>query len=310
MPSSSLTSVGRQQSHSLVIVCGLASTALTLLGVYVLNATTEDFHIMGWYANYVIPAGAIIVGLAASSGYGLASWFSGIKITRSLLWSILLFQTFAYFAAQFIEFKSLGLTHQDGTPVSFFEFFDFTTRSFSWKQKDGSIGQPLGLWGYAIRGLEIVGFVAGSLIVPAVLRKAPYCQGCRRYMRTQQLALVPASVPLKKIKKSDTEGLAAHEAEQRQAFEGGQKLLDSLRQIAAEGKAPEFGVAMSELEGHKKEATKLPRRFSLRLVSCHGCNAGSIVVNIVAGQGNNIQQAEHSRFDVQPEFVTAVRGRK
>jgi hypothetical protein len=55
-----------------VILAGLLTTALALLGVYVLDAK-GDFNIMGWHLNYVIPGGAIIVGLVASSGYGVAS---------------------------------------------------------------------------------------------------------------------------------------------------------------------------------------------------------------------------------------------
>jgi hypothetical protein len=111
---------------------------------------------MGWYANYVIPAGAIIVGIAASSGYGLASWFTGVKITRSLLWIVLVLQFTAYFAAQYIEFIGLHLIHPDsGQPVGFFEYYDLVARTFAWKQSDGSMGQPLGAWGYFFRGLEV-----------------------------------------------------------------------------------------------------------------------------------------------------------
>ena len=104
----------------LVLISGLATTALALVGVYVLDAKT-DFHIMGWYANYILPIGAVLVGVAASSGYGLASWFSGIKITRSLLWIVLALQLAAYFATQYIGFKSLNLVHRNGAPVGFVE---------------------------------------------------------------------------------------------------------------------------------------------------------------------------------------------
>ncbi len=148
------TGIREERSYLPVLLSGLTTTALTLLGIYVLDIKASDFHIMGWYANYVIPAGAIIVGIAASSGYGLASWFTGVKITRSLLWIVLVLQFTAYFAAQYIEFISLHLVHQDsGQPVGFFEYYDLVARSFAWKQSDGSMGQPLGAWGYFFRGL-------------------------------------------------------------------------------------------------------------------------------------------------------------
>src|SRR5258708_3259201 len=176
------TSVREERSYLPVILAGLASTALALVGVYILDVRASDFHIMGWYADYVLPVGALIVGVAASSGYGLASWFSGVKITRTLLLIVLALQLGAYFAALYIEFANLHLVHRlDGSQVGFFEYYDFIARGFAWKQSNGSTGEPLGLWGYFFRGLEVVGFVGGSLIAPLALFKARYCAECQRY---------------------------------------------------------------------------------------------------------------------------------
>jgi hypothetical protein len=306
-PTSAPAGPHEEQSNFLVLVSGLATTALALLGVYLLDARTEDFHIMGWYANYILPIGAVIVGVVASSGYGLASWFSGIKITRSLLWLILALQLAAYFAAQYIEFKGRHLVHiRDGTPVGFVEYFDAAARSFAWQQKDGSPGEPMGMWGYAFRGLEILGFAAGGLIVPLVLRKQPYCQTCRRYMRTRQLGLVPASVPVKKVKKSDIAGAAAHEAEQQQAFDRGKQTIEMLQQHAASAKAADFQKILAELHPGKKEAAKLPGRFGLELVHCKRCYAGQFVVKLLLGQGKNIQQTDFGSTELNSEFARSI----
>jgi hypothetical protein len=296
-----------EQSYSLVLISGLATTALALLGVYLLDAKTEDFHIMGWYANYILPVGAVLVGVVASSGYGLASWFSGIKITRSLLGIILVLQLAAYFAAQYIEFKGRHLVHiRDGTPVGFIEYFDAAARSFAWQQKDNSPGEPMGAWGYAFRGLEILGFAAGGLIVPLLLRKQPYCQACQRYMRTRQLGVVPASVPVKKVKKSDTAGLAAYAAEQQQAFDRGKQTVETLQQHAAGAKAAEFQKILTVLQPGKKAATKLPSRFNLELVHCNRCYAGRFVVKLLLGQGKNIKVTDFSSTELNSEFARSI----
>ena len=306
-PTSAPVGPREEQSYSLVLIFGLATTALALLGVYVLDTTTEDFHIMGLYANYVLPVGAIIVGVVASSGYGLASWFSGIKITRSLLWIILALQLGAYFAAQYIEFKSRHLVYrQTGRPVGFIEYYDATARSFAWKQSDGTMGQPLGVWGYAFRGLEIVGFAAGGLIVPLVLRKKPYCQACQRYMRTRELGLVPASVPVKKVKKSDAAGLAAYQAEQQQALDKGKQTVETLRQHAAGAKPVEFQKILAELGPGKKQTARLPGRFSLQLVQCTRCYAGQFVVKLLLGQGKQMKQTDVSSTELHPEFSRSL----
>lgn len=305
-PSSAPFGPQEERSHSLVLISGLVTTALTLLGIYVLDANT-DFHIMGLYANYILPVGAVLVGVAASSGYGLASWFSGVKITRSLLWLVLVLQLAAYFAAQYIEFNSRHLVHlRDGTPVGFVEYFDASARAFAWKQNDGSPGKPLGMWGYAFRGLEILGFAAGGLIVPLVLRKKPYCQACQRYMRTRQLGLAPASVPVKKVKKSDAAGLAAYEAEQQQAFDRGKQTVETLQQHAAGAKTADFQKLLAELSLGKKQTAKLSKRFSLQMVHCNRCYAGQFVVKQLLGQGKQLKQTDFSSTELHSEFTRSV----
>jgi hypothetical protein len=301
------TGIREERSYLPVLVSGLTTTALTLLSIYILDIKASDFHIMGWYANYVIPAGAIIVGIAASSGYGLASWFSGVKITRSLLWIVLVLQFAAYFAAQYIEFLSLHLVHEDsGRPVGFFEYYDLMARSFAWKQSNGSMGEPLGVWGYFFRGLEVIGFVAGGLVVPLILRKAPYCAECQRYMTTRQLALVPAGVPLKKVKKSDMAAQAAYEAEQQKAFEGGKQVVAAIQQLAVGNKTADFQKKMEEQQPGKKEAGKLPIRFSLQLVHCKRCYSGQLITNLLLGHGKQLKKTEFARADLHSEFVRSV----
>jgi hypothetical protein len=291
------------QSYYLVLFSGVATSALALLGVYLLDISTDDFHIMGWYADYVIPAGAVLVGLVASSGYGLASWLTGVKINRSLLGAVLTLQLIVYFAALYIEFSHLHLMHRNGVTVGFFEYYDLVARSFAWRGDNGKPGEPLGVWGYAFRLLEIAGFVGGSLIVPAALLKAPYCQACRRYMRSRQLSLMAASVPVKKLKKADTEGRAAHQAEQEQAFAQGVRLTEILQQMSAGGQTAEFRETLAKLEPGRKQAARLPIRISLHLVACKKCRSGWLQFKRVTGQGKHIKSAELARSGVGPEFV-------
>jgi hypothetical protein len=202
---------------------------------------------------------------------------------------------------------SLHLVHRaSGAPVGFFEYYDLAARAFAWKQDNGQTGQPLGIWGYAFRGLEMLGFVGGGLIIPAGMRKVPYCQSCQRYMRTQAIALFPASVPAKKVKKSDVAAMSAYATEQEQAFEQGKQTWESLRQLAADGRASEFRAKLADLGPGKKAAAKLPRRFGLKVVRCKRCASGWLHVHVVAGQGKQVKQTEFARLDIKPEFVRSV----
>ena len=140
-----------------VILCGIITSILALAGVHWLTKNTTDLQIMGWYANYVIPAGAILVGLVAGSGYGIASWFTGVRISRWLLLTVLLLQTAAYVGAEYVEYRDVlnefqkaGLVMvQPGDAPSFLKYYDWKARNFAWKDKNFN-GAPerLGGWGY------------------------------------------------------------------------------------------------------------------------------------------------------------------
>ena len=301
----------RPPSYMPVLLSGLATTALALFGVYWLDIHDPDFHIMGWYADFLIPVGALIVGAVAASGYGIASWVSGIKIVRALVWTVLFFQFCAYFGAQYIEYKQIDPVYRDtGEHIGFWKYFDLEARMFAWKQSDGSAGTPLGIWGYAFRGLEILGFAFGGMIVPAVMMANPYCEGCRRYMKYRSLGTVPGSVPERKIKKDDAAGQAAYQAEQQNAAASAQGLLGMLRQMAAEGRADDFRKAVEPLKVRGKAIFKLPVRYDLGLSACKGCGTGSLRIWQVSGRGKQIQRHELPRSEVSPGFSIAMLAKK
>src|SRR5262245_58386599 len=182
--------------YLLVLQCGITTSVLALAGVYWLNKNATDFHIMGWYANYVIPVGALIVGLVAGSGYGIASWVTGVRISRRLLWTVVLLQSVAYIGAEYVEYRDvikeieqrgMGLVQRQDLP-SFLEYYDLKARSFAWKKQQGNgVGDPLGGWGYFFVLLGAAGFIGGGLIAPAVLFAVPYCDRCQRYMTRRVL---------------------------------------------------------------------------------------------------------------------------
>src|SRR5262252_10406441 len=90
-----------------VLLAGVTTTVLALLGVWWLDNNTTDFHVMGWYGDYVIPAGALLVGMAAGSGYGIASYLTGFRIRSAVLAAVVALQLGGYAAAQYLEFRSL-----------------------------------------------------------------------------------------------------------------------------------------------------------------------------------------------------------
>ncbi len=297
----------RSMSRLPVLGLGLATTAAALFGVWSINQATDSFNIMGFYYFYIFPAGALIVGMVAGCGYGIGSWWTGVRISRGLLWTVVLLQFVAYFAAQYIEY--LYLIEKFSEEIGFFEFFDVITQSFTFKEDDGGGGSPMGAWGYAFRLLEIGGFVLGGLAAPLILRSKSYCEQCQVYMRSKTLVLLPAGAEVKKIKRKDTEGRAAYEKENEEAFEAGMSLLEQLRQHGEAGRADEFAKIIEDHSSHSKAINKLTTRVAVSLDACRICHQGLMRVFQVSGQGNNIQRTNLGHSPVTPGLLHDLKAR-
>lgn len=306
-----LVQVARGNPAPQVLVAGLVTTVLALAGVWALSVYADE-NVMGWYANFVIPVGAVLVGAVASIGFGLGSWLTGARISGRLLAAVALSLVAGYWAAKWVEFRVAfpnGATFDDGTPAGFLDWYDLVTRSFAWKDRGGKVGAPLGAWGYLLRAGEILGFAAGGLITPFALRRVPYCTSCAMYMRQPVVAVVPAGVKPRRVSKKDAAGQAAYEAETREAFARGEAAVAKLLAAAQAGNPAAFAAAVAEggpMSG-RRAAEKLTARLHVRVVHCRRCAAGELRVALATGQGQNLKtqplQAETLMRGVAPRLL-------
>ena len=302
-----------------VVAAGLLTTAITLAGVYIAKMRGKE-NIMGWYANYVIPIGAILVGLAASSGYAIASWTVGVKIRRGLLLVILGLMLLSYFAAEYVEFGGAryvqnGVIVQAGKKIptfrriGFWEYFDLKAVNWTWKKKnsyDTSEGEPLGKTGYAFVLLGITGFCFSGLLIPLLVSRAPYCDLCERYMKTKSVALFPALLPYKKISKKETAAQAQQNAENQRLFEQATARLVQLVAHAQAGDVEGYRRDISQPSGERKSAGKLLRRLEVHLMFCPLCSTGRLQPAWLTGQGKQLTRTALPKVDLAPEFVREV----
>ncbi len=165
--------------REIVMAAGTATTVAVLAGVYAL--AHHGTFVMLWYVNFIIPAGALLAGMAAGSGFAVAGWFTGLKMTPRMMWSVAAQLVVSYFIAEYEEYRQLDPA---GT-LGFWAWFDLSTRSIQW----GS-GGTVDALGYGLRALEIAGFVGGGLIVPLSLSGKPYCERCRAYRRRAEVAVL------------------------------------------------------------------------------------------------------------------------
>jgi hypothetical protein len=300
-----------------VIAAGLFSTVLALTGVYFANRAGE--HIMGLYGNYIIPAGAIIVGMAASSGYAWASWQLGVKVRRKLLLVILGLMFVSYFAAEYVEFGGARYVQTGSvviagtsTPtyrrIGFWEYFHRKAVNWTWKKKYSYevAGEPLGMAGYFFVLLGIMGFCLSGLIIPAALGRKPYCELCERYMKTRNIALWPALLPTKRISKKDTEGLARQKSERDGVIEDISAKLQQAVACAQAGDSGKFLAAVAQDAAERKAASKALRRLELNLVGCPSCASGWLQPTWLAGKGNQVKRTTLPKTELTQEFIRAV----
>jgi len=88
----------------IVIICGLVSTALTLLALHFVQEHVNT-DIMSFSIRF-IPFGALIVGLLAALGYSIAAYVLNVRVQGWLIWTILILLGWSYFAAHYVEFAA------------------------------------------------------------------------------------------------------------------------------------------------------------------------------------------------------------
>ena len=118
----------------LVVLAGLVSSAVALAGIWWVSRRFGE-PVMSWYVYHLVPLGALIVGVVAASGYVVAAPLVGLRVGKRLVWVFFSLQIIAYFAAQYIEFRSMNLVYAEtGEPVGFWEYFHFVATSYTWQQ--------------------------------------------------------------------------------------------------------------------------------------------------------------------------------
>ncbi|MCA9271014.1 MAG: hypothetical protein KDA41_21180 [Planctomycetales bacterium] len=287
-----------------VMGAGMATTAATLALVFVLGATAE-FYPMGFYVNFVIPFGAILVGLVAASGYGVGSWLSGAKIGGGTLLFVLALQVVAYFAAQYTEFSLYKAADPNLAGVSFLTYFDVVTRAFAWDE-NGAAGQAFGAWGYAMRALEIASFALGGLIAPAVLMGVPYCAQCQVYMKSKRVATLLGGAPPRKIKKGDLAAQTQFAAEQEAAQQQIVERLETLNAAHEAGDGAAFHEALRAWIAAAPAKSNANPRIEFTLQRCRTCGGGNLLVNHISVAGNDTTTVALAAWPAEADFLTHV----
>jgi hypothetical protein len=284
----------------LVLFAGAVTTVLTLAGVYQLEL--HGIAVMGWYANYILPAGAICAGLLAGSGAGIACWKSGTRVTKTTLFATGALMACAWGAARYLEYK-VAVAQLGDDPPSFLVFFDYYARSITFEEH-GKVGSPVGFLGYGVRLLELAGFVAGGLAGPGVARARRYCDECSRYMRSKRVSTLaiagkPTLFGIGKMPAHEEEALATE----------GQRWLERVITAAAGSDAAALDYALGEhpYGTEAKRALAAAGRVEVAVARCPGCGRGELIISHFAGTTRKAKRVGQTVMPLSPGLVQALR---
>ena len=141
--------------------------------------------------------------------------------------------------------------------------------------------------------------------------KVAYCERCSLYMKSRQLAWVPASVPRRRISKKDPAAQAAYTEEQDRAATGASTVLTRMTELAARGDGLALKAALADHPGGGGDArriNRLPARLRVRLVRCRECGSGHIQPAMVTGQGRGIRVKALAKMPLPPDATRILVG--
>lgn len=168
-----------------VAACGLVTSVLTALAVVVLSKMTGvDFFTFSVWV--VVPAGALITGFAAASGYYFGSLYFHKRADLSLLVQMLAIAGLTQLLIYYMGYSTLVL--DDGRRVSdFIPFGQYLTVSLTsahYRIGHGTMDTgEVGSFGYILATFQFVGFLVGGLTVYRLLTTKPICEKCNLYLR-------------------------------------------------------------------------------------------------------------------------------
>jgi hypothetical protein len=170
----------------LAILIGIAITSVAAAVGNLVIARMTGFNIFSLKLWFIFPAGALIVGVAASSGGLLAArlFNAAPKIIDAVFMAMLAAMTM--FLIYYLDYFTAVL--DDGRRVSsiatFAQYVDFELTTAHMRVGRGArdVGE-VGQFGYWLAISEFVGFFLGGLCVFFILLAMERCRTCKAYLR-------------------------------------------------------------------------------------------------------------------------------
>jgi hypothetical protein len=180
-----------RQPGLIVYFSGLGTSALVLWLVHYLNES-HQFNIMGWYVNGILPAGAIFVGILSGLGYAIASRLLQVKLSKAFVIGMITTAILDYIAAQYLTYAHIiEKLHIQADQYTFLDYVRDMCEKMSFKdQHNDKPGDPLGVFGYFFKLLEMAGYALGAMVPSMHVFGMCYCKKCQKYLLAHRTGYV------------------------------------------------------------------------------------------------------------------------
>lgn len=169
-----------------VTLAGLATSLLTAVILYLLERYA-NFAVYSFMLWFIVPIGAVGAGFVASIGYYAGARILHYRPDRLLLLNIIIVSILSFVGLNYLLYATMtvdGKSVQDY--ISFPQYLHITISHMTMSSSHSYDTKKLelGMWGYGITAIQILGFAFGGLIVHGMLTSIPYCDRCERYLKT------------------------------------------------------------------------------------------------------------------------------
>jgi hypothetical protein len=178
--------MSRFTQNLVLALCGAITSALTA-AILVFIELKWNIAIYSFTAWVVLPAGAMLAGMAASSGYYFGARLLNFRPAKDLLVGIVAISTGTFFFIYWLEWVFLTV---DGKPISeaipYSDYLTYMITHTSVSLLHGGLNNSLDLGsggGYVYAALQIIGFAVGGFCIYVYLVGLPYCKECRLFLK-------------------------------------------------------------------------------------------------------------------------------
>ncbi|WP_327752694.1 hypothetical protein VVT58_09180 [Sphingobium sp. SJ10-10] len=169
-----------------IALAGLA-TSLATAGLVTLVHMWTGFNLFSFSVLVIVPAGAGACGFVAASGYYLAAKFLHQRPTNALFMQMVVIAAFTQALIYWLEYKTASVNGVSvANFISFSQYLDIMMTKIHMRVGRGAgidTGE-VGSFGYWLALFDFIGFLIGGGFVYFLLKSAPSCEGCKKYLRS------------------------------------------------------------------------------------------------------------------------------